>query len=52
MDVMGYRRPPVTVSFDDLSQRGAPRMLFVNAQLPEGVIACDIGVFAAMMQPG
>ena len=50
MDVMGYRRPPVTVSFDDLSQRGAPRMLFVNTHLPEGVIACDIGVFSAMIK--
>ena len=49
-DAMGYRRPPVTVSFDDLSQRGVPRLLFVNAQLPEGVIACDIRVFAAMIK--
>jgi len=49
-DAMGYRRPPVTVSFDDLSRRGLPRMLFVNGSLPEGVIACDITVFAAMIK--
>jgi hypothetical protein len=49
-DAMGYRRPPVTVSFDDLSQRGLPRILFVNDSLPEGIIACDIGVFAAMIK--
>jgi hypothetical protein len=49
-DAMGYRRPPVTVSFDGLSQRGVPRLLFVNAQLPEGIVACDIGVFAAMIK--
>jgi hypothetical protein len=49
-DAMGYRRPPVTVSFDDLSRRGVPRLLFVNAQLPEGIIACDIGVFTAMIK--
>jgi hypothetical protein len=47
---MGYRRPPVTVSFDDLSQRGLPRLLFVNGSLPEGVIACDVSVFAAMLK--
>ena len=47
---MGYRRPPVTVSFDDLSQRGLPRMLFVNGSLPEGMTACDINVFAAMIK--
>jgi hypothetical protein len=45
-----YRRPPVTVSFDDLSQRGLPRMLFVNGHLPEGVTVCDINVFAAMIK--
>jgi hypothetical protein len=49
-DAMGYRRPPVTVSFDDLSRRGLPRMLFVNGSLPEGMIACDISVFAAMIK--
>jgi hypothetical protein len=49
-DAMGYRRPPVTVSFDDLSQRGLPRMLFVNGSLPEGMTACDINVFAAMIK--
>ena len=49
-DAMGYRRPPVTVSFDDLSQRGLPRMLFVNGSLPEGMTACDINAFAAMIK--
>jgi len=49
-DAMGYRRPPVTVSFDDLSRRGLPRMLFVNGSLPEGMTACDISVFAAMIK--
>jgi hypothetical protein len=49
-DDLGYRRPPVTVSFDDLSRRGVPRSLFVNAHLPEGIIACDIGVFTAMIK--
>ena len=34
LDVMGYRRPPVTVSFDELSQRGLPRLLFVNGTCP------------------
>jgi len=47
---MGYRRPPVTVSFDDLSQRGLPRALFVNRNLPEGVTICDVTVFAAMIK--
>jgi hypothetical protein len=47
---MGYRRPPVTVSFDDLSRQGLPRLLFVNGNLPEGIIACDISVFAAMIK--
>jgi hypothetical protein len=50
MDVMGYRRPPVTVSFDDLSRRGLPRVLFVNAHLPEGITVCDVNVFAAMIK--
>jgi hypothetical protein len=50
LDIMGYRRPPVTVSFGDLSQRGEPRLLFVNANLPEGVLACDVSVFAAMIK--
>jgi hypothetical protein len=49
-DAMGYRRPPVTVSFDDLSQRGLPRVLFVNGKLPEGITVCDVNVFAAMIQ--
>jgi hypothetical protein len=49
-DAMGYRRPPVTVSFDDLSRQGLPRLLFVNGNLPEGIIACDISVFAAMIK--
>ncbi|HXL89681.1 MAG TPA: hypothetical protein VN969_12035 [Streptosporangiaceae bacterium] len=50
MDAMGYRRPPVTVSFDDLSRRGLPRTLFVNGSLPEGVTVCDVNVFAAMIK--
>ena len=50
LDAMGYRRPPVTVSFDDLSQRGLPRLLFVNLHLPEGVTVCDVRVFAAMIE--
>ena len=49
-DAMGYRRPPVTVSFDDLSRRGLPRTLFVNGSLPEGVTVCDVNVFAAMIK--
>lgn len=49
-DAMGYRRPPVTVSFDDLSRRGLPRTLFVNGNLPEGVTVCDVNVFAAMIK--
>ena len=49
-DAMGYRRPPVTVSFDDLSRRGLPRMLFVNSTVPEGIIACDINAYAAMIK--
>jgi hypothetical protein len=50
LDAMGYRRPPVTVSFDDLQRRGLPRILFVNRSLPEGVTVCDIKVFAAMIK--
>jgi hypothetical protein len=50
VDAMRYRRPPVTVSFDDLSQRGLPRLLFVNHHLPEGVTVCDVNVFAAMIE--
>jgi hypothetical protein len=49
-DAMGYRRPPVTVSFDDLSRRGLPRLLFVNGSLPEGITACDLSVFAVMIK--
>jgi hypothetical protein len=50
VDAMRYRRPPVTVPFDDLSQRGLPRLLFVNHHLPEGVTVCDVDVFAAMIE--
>jgi hypothetical protein len=50
MDAMGYRRPPVTVSFDDLGQRGLPRGLFVNGNLPEGITVCDVNAFAAMIK--
>ena len=50
MEGMRYRRPPATVSFDDLSRRGLPRVLFVNRHLPEGVTVCDITVFAAMIR--
>ena len=50
LDAMGYRRPPVTVSFDELRRQGLPRILFVNRSLPEGVTVCDINVFAAMIK--
>jgi hypothetical protein len=50
LDAMGYRRPPVTVSFDELQRQGLPRILFVNRSLPEGVTVCDIKVFAAMIK--
>jgi hypothetical protein len=50
LDAMGYRRPPAAISFDDLSQRGLPRVLFVNTHLPEGVTVCDVTVFAAMIK--
>lgn len=46
----GYRRLPVTVSYDDLRRRGLPRILFVNEHLPEGVTVCDVSVFAAMIK--
>lgn len=42
IDAMRYRRPPVTVSFNSLSQRSLPRTLFVNSRLPEGVTVCDV----------
>jgi hypothetical protein len=45
-----YRRPPATVSLDELGRRGLPTVLFVNRYLPEGVTVCDIGVFAAMIE--
>ena len=38
-DHLGYRRPPVTASFGDLSARGLPRVLFVHTLLPEGIAA-------------
>jgi hypothetical protein len=50
VDAMRYRRPPVTVSFEDLRQRGLPRVVFVNHHLPEGVTVCDVNVFAAMIE--
>lgn len=47
-----YGRPPaaVTVSYDELSRRGLPRMLFVNTRLPEGITVCDINGFVAMIK--
>jgi hypothetical protein len=48
--LMKYRRPPATVSFDDLSGEGLPRVLFVNHYLPEGITACGIDAFAAMFE--
>jgi hypothetical protein len=47
---LGYRRPPVTASFDDLRRRSLPEVLFVYRFLPEGVAVCDAGVFAAMIK--
>jgi hypothetical protein len=48
-DDLGYRRPPVTVSFEDLRRRGLPAVVFVHSFLLEGVTACDVGAFAAMI---
>jgi hypothetical protein len=48
--IMKYRRPPATASFDDLSRRGRPRVLFVNHFVPEGITVCDIDAFAAMIE--
>jgi hypothetical protein len=50
LDAMGYRRPSVTVSFDELQRQGLSRILFVNRSLPEGVTVCGINVFAAMIK--
>jgi hypothetical protein len=50
MDAMEYRRPPATASFEDLRRRSLPQVLFVHPYLPEGVIVCDIGEFAAMIE--
>jgi hypothetical protein len=47
---IGYRRPPATVSYDDLSGRGLPRALFVNTHLPEGVAAYDLTMFAELIK--
>lgn len=49
---MAYRRPPdaVTVSYDELSRQGLPRMLFVNTRLPEGITVCDINGFIALIK--
>ncbi len=49
-DELGYRRPPVTVSYDGLRRRGLPEVLFVHPFLPEGVTVCDIDAFAAMIE--
>jgi hypothetical protein len=49
-DDLGYRRPPVTASFEDLRRRGLPEVLFVHSHLPEGVTICDVNMFAAMIQ--
>jgi hypothetical protein len=45
-----YRRPPATVSLDELGRQGLPTVLFVNRYLPEGVTVCNIDVFAAMIE--
>lgn len=50
MDAMEYRRPPVTVSFEDLRRRRLPQVLFVHPFLPEGVTVCDVNGFAAMIE--
>jgi hypothetical protein len=47
---LGYRRPPVTASFEDLRRRGLPEVLFVHSYLPEGVTIGDVNVFAAMIE--
>jgi hypothetical protein len=33
-DDLGYRRPPVTASFEDLRRQGLPEVLFVHSFLP------------------
>ncbi len=48
--IMAYRRPPATVSFDEVSREGLPKVLFVNHYLPEGITVCDIDAFAAMIE--
>lgn len=50
LGLIGYRRPPATVSYDDLSARGLRRVLFVNTRLPEGVAAYDLPMFAEMIR--
>lgn len=50
LDDLGYRRPPVTASYDDLRRRGLPEVLLVHSSLPEGVTVCDVQVFAAMIE--
>jgi len=50
MDALEYRRPPVTVSFEDLRRRGLPQVLFVHPFLPEGVTVCDVSGFAEMIE--
>jgi hypothetical protein len=49
-DDLGYRRPPVTASFQDLPRRALPEVLFVHSFLPEGVTVCDVNGFAAMIE--
>jgi hypothetical protein len=49
-DDLGYRRPPVTASFEALRRQGLPEVLFVHSFLPEGVTICDVNVFAAMIE--
>lgn len=47
---LGYRRPPVTASFDDLRRQGLPEVLFVSIDLPEGVIISDVNAFREMIE--
>ena len=47
---LGYRRPPVTASFETLRRQGLPEVLFVSVDLPEGVIVCDVNAFGAMIE--
>lgn len=49
-DRLGYRRPTVTTSYDDLLRRGLPEVLLTHAWLPEGVTICDVEMFAAVIE--